>query len=271
MRKKSIPKKTALILLIIISACTAVKPSPSAGANPTTDPENSTIAAPSSTPITYSETAYTTAEELTFGDTRFLQHFDLLGTFDLEGNENLGGIEDIRLENGAWVFGGTALSGANFKSKITYDSGVHLRWKVIGKDTCHAFMLIPLLSQHEPLPNSVAAGLGGCASQNVQLEIQGSLSAPSLSEGRTVFVPDTWIEAVLWVEKEPEPILKLFAWESNNPQAFTIAKIKLETWQQANAYMLAIEHYEDGLEASELVVQAFFCKISQIHPRNALT
>lgn len=250
MHKPIVLTTTILFLLSTISACTAAAPSPTTAPTPTTSPE------PSPTPLPYSETNYTTALEITFDEWRSLQNFFLLGTFDEEGNENQATYEDARLENGAWLLGGTIVGGANLKSVIEFETGVHVRWKVIGEDTCHAFELMPLVAQHEPLQSSSAAGVGGCGYQHVQLETQGPNSHPSSSEGRVVMLPGTWIEAILWVERDPGPVLKLFAWESDNPQISTMAKLEIESWREANAFMLAIEHYEDGLQDSEFAVDS---------------
>ena len=140
-------------------------------------------------------------------------------------------------------------SSTNLRSFVNYDTALHIRWKINDENTCERFALAPFVSQNKDMMDTYLVGVGGCSFQALQTELASlgsdapvAYDAPFQSQGTLILEDGQWLDAVFWIEKgTPTPSLKLFAWQTENPNIYYAEKRLLNGLEEANMFAFSFE------------------------------
>ncbi|MBA3073530.1 MAG: hypothetical protein FP831_08035 [Anaerolineae bacterium] len=225
------------LCLIILAACAPQAVNNPPAATPTEIP----VATP--TEISFSEGDFVLSVRLDFESNESLKYFDILGGA-IEGQETTQ--SDSVLKDGSVIIGQSPAGGAHLKPRLNYGTALHIRWKINAEDTCERFNVKPYLRQEEQVENVYGIGVGGCSFQNLQTELvtdkPADYDSPYQGQGSLVMEDGQWLDAVFWIEKgTPSPTLKLFAWQTENPNIYYYEKRLLNGLEEANMFMVSFE------------------------------
>jgi len=137
----------------------------------------------------------------------------------------------------------------NLQSLVNYDTALHIRWQINAENTCERFALAPFVSQNEEVVNAYMVGVGGCSFLALQTELASlgsdnpvAYDSPFRSQGTLIMEDGQWLDVVFWIEKgTPTPSLKLFAWQTENPNIYYAEKRLLNGLEEANMFSFSFD------------------------------
>jgi hypothetical protein len=219
---------------------------------PTALPTTTPTALPTTTPtapptvqpteIPFSEGDFALPMQLDFESREDFKYFDILGSIgDLDQS-------DAILKDGTAIFGQSPVGGANLKPLVNNDTALHIRWKINDENTCERFSLAPFVSQ-ENIIDAYMVGVGGCSFQALQTQLASlgsdapvAYDSPFRNQGTLVMEDGQWLDVVFWIEKgTPTSSLKLFAWQTENPNIYYAEKRLLNGLEDANMFMFSFD------------------------------
>ena len=191
---------------------------------------------------------YDISLEVDFDDISDLDYFDIL-------SENYSD-EDIKIDRGKFYFGSPPIGGLNLKPILTYRTAIHLRWKVVGEQTCYAFPFW-VRADNSEMSKYYDVALGSCSYQLLELgyRIMGEeISIQDDVYNPLVTNPDQWIEAVLWIENNPEMEFRALVWDSGAPANYSIYRAMIPEWEGEKQFGHSFDGYEGEVAVDYLKI-----------------
>ncbi len=193
-------------------------------------------------PILNNEEDAAALVQIEFNGRADLSYFNLMSSFDEDGNEFEVDPNDVKMEQGAFYFGDYPLRGATLKQLLEYGTFLHLRWQITDEETCYAF---PLWGSNET-EQFHGVSLGTCSYGELSVGYPDMFGDEILNEsaGSLINVPNQWVEAVFWVENRDSPYFYALAWDAENPASYYLTKSILPDWANARQFAFSLEGYE---------------------------
>lgn len=177
--------------------------------------------------------------ETEFDEVSDLDHYDIL---DIPVPSD----EEIKIDSGKLYFGQPPLSAMNLKPTLTYNTAVHIRWKIYLEQTCFAFP-IWISSQDASGPQSYSVGFGSCSYQELQIDYPDKSSDILITDEMSnilVTKPGQWMEGVFWVVDTPRIEFHGLAWLADRPSEYSVYKSDLPSWEGEDRFSLSFQGYD---------------------------
>jgi len=205
----------------------------------------------------FKEDEFVVSTQMNFESPADLKYFDILGGISENGEEQQATQSDVILKDGSVILGQSPARGANLKPRLNYGTALHIRWKINVENTCERFSLTPFIRQEERVVNVYTVGVGGCSFQALETSLVSDnpidYDSPFQGQGSLVMEDGQWLDAVFWIEKgTPTPTLKLFAWQTENPNIYYIEKRRLNGLEEANMFMLSFDVFNGSIAVDSL-------------------
>lgn len=202
--------------------------------------------------IPFKEDEFVVSLQMSFESPADIKYFDILGSVGENGEEQKVAQSDAVLKDGSVIFGQSPVRGANLKPRLNYGTALHIRWKINAENTCERFSLTPFTRQEEQVVNVYTVGVGGCSFQTLQTSFASDTptdyDSPFQGQGSLVMEDGQWLDAVFWIEKgTPAPTLKLFAWQTENPDIYYAEKRLLTGLEEANMFLFSFDVFDGSI------------------------
>jgi hypothetical protein len=191
---------------------------------------------------------YDVSLEVDFDDISDLVYFDILS----DGYSD----EDIKIDQGKFFFGLPPIRALNLKPILAYRTAIHLRWKVVDKQTCYAFPFWVRMDNSD-VSEIFEVGLGSCSYHALGLEYQNKSEEFSILDDAynpIVTNPDQWIEAVLWIEDNPQMEFRALAWDSDAPAHYSIYRAAIPEWEGEKQFGFSFNGFEGEIAIDYLKI-----------------